>query len=265
MTVEDITLLAGVYLVGAIVISLLAAFGLELRLKARLPANWPYMWGFFFGCICIAYVPLAALSALEMVRAALRAKWAAYEVHAIYTLVFALNVVCGWFILRRKGWAWILGTFFSPICAFPVLRDLLGPDLAHLGFLGYIIWLVNYVYGRKRWAEFHKQASEPPSADNKPFEPLRLLTSLEAKARPQEVLTLYGQGTIQPSEHSPAVRIPEFVSTQAELDAVQGQLALVFGTQGMRSKTANDTYRSSEVIHGLQGQRSETVAAANGE
>jgi hypothetical protein len=265
MTVEHITLLAGVYLVGAVVISLLAAFGLDLRLKARLPSNWPYTWGFFFGCICIACVPLAALSALEMVRAALRAKWAAYEVHAIYTLVFALNVVCGWFTLRRKGWAWILGTFLSPICAFPVLRDLLGPDLAHLGFLGYTIWLVNYVYGRKRWAEFQNQTSEPARADNKPSEPLRLLTSLEAKARPQEVLTLCGQGTIQAAEHSPDVPIPKFVSTQAELDSVQGQLALVFGPQAMRSKTANDAYRSSEVIHGLQGHRSENVAVANGE
>jgi len=170
MTVEDITMFAGVYLTGAVIISLLAAFRWDLRLKARLPANRPYMWGFFFGCICIAYVPLAGLSALEMVRAALRGKWAACDFQGIYTVLFALNVACGWFIIRRKGWAWALGTFLGPICAFPVLRDLLGPVLVHVGFLGYIIWLVNYVYGRNRWAEFHNQASAPAPAANKPFE-----------------------------------------------------------------------------------------------
>ena len=265
MTIEDITLLAGVYIIGAIIIGLLAAFGLDLRLKARLPGSRPYMWGFFFGCICIACVPLAALSALEMVGAALRAKWAAYDVHGIYTLVFALNAICGWFIIRRKGWAWILGTFLSPICAFPVLRDLLGPALAHLGFLSYIIWLLNYVYGRKRWAELQNQASEPAPADNKHFEPVRLLTSLEAKAQPHGVPALCGQGTIQPAEHSAVLPIPAFVRTQAELDTAQGQLALVLAPQGMRSKTANDAYRSSEVIHGLQGQRSGTSTAADGE
>jgi len=172
MTIEDITMLAGIYLTGAVMISLLAAFRWYLRLKARLPASRPYMWGFFFGCICIlTCVPLAGLSGFEMVRAALRAKWTAYDVHGIHTLVFALNAVSGWLIIRRKGWAWVLGTFLGPICAFPVLRDLLGPGLAHLGFVGYIIWLVNYVYGRNRWAEFHKQASAPAPAAQKPFEP----------------------------------------------------------------------------------------------
>ena len=263
MTVEDNTLLAGVYLVGAVVISLLVAFRLDLRLKARLPANRPYMWGFFFGCICIAYIPLAALSGNEMVAAASRAKWAAYEVHGIYTLVFALNVVGGWFILRRKGWAWILGTFLSPICAFPVLRDLLGPDLAQIGFLGYLIWLVNYVYGRNRWAEFHKEASAP--ADNKPFEPLRLLTSLEAKAQAHDGLTPGWQETIQTSEDSPAVPNTASAGAQTERDNAQGQLALAPGPQGMRSKTPNAAFRSSEAIHGRQSQRSGTLAAADGE
>jgi hypothetical protein len=172
MTVEDITMLAGVYLTGAVIISLLAAFRWDLRLKARLPANRPYMWGFFFGGICIlCCVPLAGLSGFEMVAAALRAKWAACDVHGIYTLVFALNAFCGWCIIRRKGWAWVLGTFLGPICAFPVLRDLLGPVLVHAGFLGYTIWLVNYVYGRNRWAEFHNRASGPAPAAQKPFEP----------------------------------------------------------------------------------------------
>ena len=168
MTVEDITMLAGIYFTGAVIISLLAAFRWDLRLKARLPTNCPYMWGFFFGCICmLACAPLAALSALEVVRAASRARWAASHVHGIYTLVFALSAVCGWFITRRKGWAWALGTVLGPICAFPVLRDLLGPGLAHLGFLGYSIWLVNYAYGRARWAEFHQRASATGPAASK--------------------------------------------------------------------------------------------------
>ena len=173
MTVEEITLLAGVYVVGAVIVSLVAAFRLDLRLESRLSANRGYMWGFFFGCLCIACcVPLAALSGIEMVRAALRAKWAAGEVHGIYTFVFALNAVCGWHIIRRRGWAWILGSLLAPLCAFPVLRDLLGPVLAQAGFLGGITWLVNYVYGRNRWAEFHDHACAPARAENLPAEPV---------------------------------------------------------------------------------------------
>ena len=170
MTVEDITMLAGVYFTGAVIISLLAAFRWDLRLKARLPTNRPYMWGFFFGCICLlACFPLAAVSALEVVRAASRARWPACQIHGIYTLVFGLNAACGWFITRRKGWAWVLGTLLGPICAFPVLRDLLGPGLAHLGFLGYSIWLVNYAYGRSRWTAFHQLASATAPAASKPL------------------------------------------------------------------------------------------------
>jgi len=172
MTAEDITMLAGIYFTGAVVISLLAAFRWDLRLKARLPANRPYMWGFCFGCICIlACAPLAAVSAIEVVRAASRTRWGASHVHGIYTLLFGLNAVCGWFITRRKGWAWVLGTLLGPICACPVLRDLLGPGLAYLAFLGYGIWLVNYAYGRSRWAEFHPLASATAPATRKCLKP----------------------------------------------------------------------------------------------
>ncbi len=173
MTVEEVLLLAGVYLVGALILSLLAAFWFDLRLKARLPANRPYTWGFFFGCLCIACcVPLAAVSGLETVRAALSGKWAACEIHAIYSLLFGLSAICGWGIVKRKGWAWILGTLLGPISAFPVLRDFLGHVLAPAGFLGCIILLVNYLYGRKRWSEFHLPAPTPAPADSKLAEPI---------------------------------------------------------------------------------------------
>jgi hypothetical protein len=173
MTVEDITMVTGVYLTGAVIIGLLAAFRWELRLKARLPACHTYMWGFFFGCICIlGCFPLAALSVVETIRAVLLGKWAAYEVHGIYAVLFALNAACGWFIIRRKGWAWVLGTFLAPICGFPVLRDLLGPVFLDVGFLGYGLWVVNCVYGRKRWFEIHHPESVTAPAAARPFEPV---------------------------------------------------------------------------------------------
>ena len=231
MTVHDITLLAGACMTGAVIISLLTAYWLDLRLKARLPANRTFMWGFFFGCICIAFAPLAVLSGVEAMAAASRAKWAAYQVHVIYAVVFALNAVSGGFILRRKSWAWILGTCLSPICAFPVLRDLLGPDLVLLGFSGCIIWLVNYPYGRKRWAEFHKQSWAPALADHKPSEPWRLLTSVEAKAQRHDMPTLGSQDTIQFPAHSPTLQIPDPVSTPAEYGATESPLAPVFGAR----------------------------------
>ncbi len=171
MTVEDITLLAGSYLTGAVVISLVTAFWLDQRLAGRLPGSRTYMWGFFFGCICIAYVPLAALSALETVRAGLYSRRAACEVHGVYTLIFALNVVCGWFIIRRKAWAWVIGTLLGPVCAFPVLRDLFGSMVVYIGFVGYVIWPVNYLYGRSRWGELHVGASVPEAAGREPCGP----------------------------------------------------------------------------------------------
>ncbi len=232
MTVEDITLLAGVYFIGAVIISLLAAFWLDLRLKSLLPTNGPYLWGFFFGSICfLACFPLAALSALEAIRAALSGKWAACSVHEVSTLVFAANALCGWFILRRKRWAWALGTFLGPISAFPALRDLLGPDPVFLSFLGCIIWPVNYVYGRNRWTEFRIQASAPATADNKPFEPVRLLTSLEAKAQLQDLPPLSRESTTQPPEHLPALPMLESVGAEAEHDTAQPELASVSGPQ----------------------------------
>lgn len=226
---------------GAVIISLLAAYWLDLRLKARLPANRTFMWGFFFGCICIAFAPLAVLSGVEAMAAASRAKWAACQVHAIYTVIFALNVVSGGFILRRKSWAWILGTCLSPICAFPVLRDLLGPDLALLGFSGCIIWLANYLYGRKRWAEFHKPSCAPALADHKLSEPWRLLTSVEAKAQRHDMPTPCLEDTLQSPEHSltPGTSAP--VSAQAQRDSTEGSLAPVFRSEAGVGATRKGT------------------------
>lgn len=221
MTIEDITLLSGAYLAAAVIISLLAAFRLDSGLKARLPASRTFMWGFFFGCMGIAFLPLAVLSALAAVAAASSARWAAYLVHGVYTIVFASNVVCGGFILRRRRWAWVLGTFLTPICAFPVLRDLLGPDLAPVGLSACTIWLVNYVYARKRWPELHNQASATAPADHRPFEPVRFLTSLEAKAQRHDVPAQCSQDNTQVPEHSPTLAIPAARSTRAKTDTTE--------------------------------------------
>jgi hypothetical protein len=251
MTVEDMTLLASVYFTGAIILSLLAAFRLDLRLKTVLPGNRSYFWGFFFGCICISFLPLAALSAVETVDAASRARWAAYEIHGVYTVIFALNVVCGWLIIRRQGWAWILGTLVSPVAAFPVVRDLVGPDLEYLGFLGYGIWLVNCGYGLKRWAEFQHRSSAATAAEQQPFEPQRLLTSLEAKAQSCDAPAPFLEAAMAPPGHSLALPAPAHVSTDAQRDTIQGELPLVFGPQGMQPEPHTAIGRTSK----LQGVR----------
>ena len=162
MTVDEMTLLAGVYIVGAVILSLVVAY----RLNSRLPGNRPYMWGFFFGCVCIACVPLVVASAVETVVAFSRERWVACHLHGICTVVFALTTVCGWFIVRRRGWAWLLGSLLGPVCAFPVLQDLLGWMVANVGYLGGIVWAINYAYGRNRWGEFYGVAPVPaPDAD----------------------------------------------------------------------------------------------------
>lgn len=159
---EGMTLLAGAYIAGALILSLVVAYRLDLRLRARLPGNRSYTWGFFFGCVCItSCVPLAAVSAVETVGAFLLERWVAGQFHGICTAVFALTAVCGWFIVRRRGWAWLLGSLLGPVCAFPVLQDLLGWMAMNVGFVGGIVWAINYVYGRNRWGEFRGVAAVP--------------------------------------------------------------------------------------------------------
>jgi hypothetical protein len=133
MTAENLTTIIYLYCFIAVVASIFIAFRLETRLKARLPDSQPYRWGFYIGCISIAGVPFM----LQMLVAALIAMKANQQGVAtecfIQTVYFAVQAVCGWFIIKRKRWAWAVGTAAS---------------------FNIVLWIANGIYARNRWDEF---------------------------------------------------------------------------------------------------------------
>lgn len=58
-------------------------------------------------------------------------------------LFFALYAVTGWFVIRRRRWAWVVLTLasFNPI-----------------------LWIAHYIYGSNRWGEWAREASARRSA-----------------------------------------------------------------------------------------------------
>jgi hypothetical protein len=57
---------------------------------------------------------------------------------------FGLHAVAGWFIIKRKPWAWVVGTVFS---------------------FNIFLWVINYAYGRNRWREFAPGPCGSPGTD----------------------------------------------------------------------------------------------------
>ena len=170
MSAETITTLVGFYVFAAIVGSIFVAGELERNLKKRLPATRPYRWGFYCGCMGVACGPFAVLAALGMVVAGLAGDWESFGLWFAYAVWMAAHTVCGWFIIWRKRWAWVLGTVLN----FNIL-----------------VWITNYIYGRNRWGEFIGQAYGSAGTEDEGYKLLNDATKLEAKGRVWEALALY--------------------------------------------------------------------------
>ena len=170
MNTDTIHLLLYLYVFVAVVASICIASSLEERLKARLPATRPYRWGFYSGSSGVACGPLAVVTAIAMLVSGMDAKWETFGSCLAYTVWFAVLAVCGWFIIQRKRWAWVLGTVLS---------------------CNILVWIINYIYGRNRWGEFGGQAYGSAGAEDEGYELLNDATKLEAKGRVWEALTLY--------------------------------------------------------------------------
>ena len=180
MNTDTIQSLLYLYVFVAIVASICMASSLEKRLKARLPATRPYRWGFYNGCMGVACGPFAMVTALGMAVAGLNGKWEAFGYCFAYSVWLAVSALCGWFIIRRKRWAWVAGAVLS----FNIL-----------------VWIINYIYGRNRWGEF---VGEPyNSAEDEGYELPHEATKLEAGGKAQEALTLY-QSIIERYPHTAA-------------------------------------------------------------
>jgi len=138
---------------AAIVASAFVARALQRRLEARSPTTLPYRWGFYFGCLAVVGgTTLGAIGGLATMVSILAGAWKDVILNSGVTAFFALHAVCGWFIIRRKRWAWVIGTILS---------------------ISPMVWVANAIYGRNRWREFAGIPYGPASTESEGYELLR--------------------------------------------------------------------------------------------
>ena len=136
MTADAFTAIIYIYIFGAVIVSICTAQILEKRLKARLPQTLPYRWGYYFGCMGLSCTPFALLFACALIVSGASGKPELFGKFLVYTAYCGVQALCGWFIIKRRWWAWILGTIFS----FNIL-----------------LWIINGIYGHKRRKELSKK------------------------------------------------------------------------------------------------------------
>ena len=153
MTTDLIASFSVFYFLIAMVAGIFIARKLESRLKASIPATRPYRWGFYFGCLGVACLPLAIMTMLAMVVAGTNGKFETLGSFLGYTVFFSIHSVSGWFIIKRKRWAWVVGTVFS---------------------CNIVLMVTNYIYGGNRWGEFIGQAYGSTGTVDEGYELLHL-------------------------------------------------------------------------------------------
>src|SRR5438876_4355686 len=115
-----------VYVVIATIVSVVIALELESRRKRRGDGVKPFAWGYYNGCLGIALLPVAII----FVRAAIEDGRAGIYLIAAWPFV---QVVCGYFVLRRRRLAFVVATILS---------------------FNPLFWIVNFFYIRNRWDDF---------------------------------------------------------------------------------------------------------------
>ena len=122
-----IAIFVGILSVPIVIVPSIVAFILNRRFKRRYPGARGFRWGYYFSIMSfIAGLDFAGLGFVGFLK-----HGAIVIVYGLilYGLIYA---VLAWFFARRHHWAWIALTIlsFSPI-----------------------VWIINAIYLRKRWAE----------------------------------------------------------------------------------------------------------------
>jgi S1-C subfamily serine protease len=125
------------YFFAAVIVSICAAQLLQKRLKRQSPETRPYRWGYYFGCSNLACAPIAFLFACLAVIFAAYEKPEAVGEYSVYAIYLGFLAICGWFIVKRRWWAWVCGTIFS---------------------FNIVLWMINGVYGSRRRTELSKKS-----------------------------------------------------------------------------------------------------------
>lgn len=164
-----ITVLVWAYIIVAALLSVVAAFVLESRLKRRLPNTKPFKWGYYVGSTGVACLPLAALCLLGALVNAAANDWGNFSEMLGYAAWLAVCGVSGLFMIWRKRWAWIVGTILSCNPAW---------------------WFTNWIYVRNRWHEFAAEAA--PAGNGAPVARVEVgsLRAPEPPPQPPPVIPL---------------------------------------------------------------------------
>jgi hypothetical protein len=98
---------------------------LDRKLHERQPGAMPYKWGYYTGLMGMMTYALLALMLLSYSVLDGRQDYAVM-------LLFVLAVIPYYYIIKRKRWAWVVGTIllFNPV-----------------------LWIIDAVYARNRWRE----------------------------------------------------------------------------------------------------------------
>ncbi len=135
----------GVLICLAIVVvgSSLIARRLEAKRRQAVPGTLPYTWGYFWGLVgLVAGSLFGVLGVLSVAGLHNRLSYLAAVLHGgsgephnpiIDLVVAALFMPTHYYVIRRKKWAWVMGTVIS---------------------LNPVVWITNAMYGRRRWKEF---------------------------------------------------------------------------------------------------------------
>ncbi len=132
-------------LLGVATVSIVVALLLEARLKPRRAWGLPYVWGYFQGSSGLIAGSLAFVAGLA---------GAEYGINStVLTLILAgaIWAPAGYYVIRRRRWAWIVHTAAS---------------------LNPVWWIANYLYARRRWSELegrpHPKMPESHQASREP-------------------------------------------------------------------------------------------------
>lgn len=127
--VIGVAILFTLFLCIFVVLPLIFAFGLNRKLVCR----HSYIWGYYYGICRLLFGILLCLFLIFYPEPA----------SILPTLVILLLPVTGWFIVRRKLWAWVLDLFLGAMIPFMLP-----------------ITIVNMVYIYRRWEEL-KGVTQP--------------------------------------------------------------------------------------------------------
>ena len=108
----------------------------DARLRTNNPSTLPFKWGYLYGIAVLCFGVIASIGLLStgLLPSPPGVPERAPDARALVSLVmWALPLTAsGYFVLRRKRWAWVFATVLS---------------------LNPLIWVINGVYGARRWRE----------------------------------------------------------------------------------------------------------------